>query len=438
MPVYVIAYRASGDKLYVSDQYVPGDATRYLQFPAGAVMAPYTSGTNANIAFTQPMTMGLSSLIPLSQFPADYAQVVNGTIGQAQFPAYEIHGSAGRLYDTLFVVDTLRWWLQCAACKYSFATTLSPSPGANIVSGPLYFLNPLTLVGSLPTAGILASTTPPAGTDLPLGIAVLSAISPQEPNPGVAAWLEWHQLILRRLQTSILPAAPTQFVGTPLALTHQVNAALLPSSVNYNWDFGDQTPKVTVANNPATTHTYTATGTYTVTGQIIDNRNNQVIAQSTTQVTVVVSSIQFTVAGGWDQTFTPPDGSYGYTDGDGQRGNQAFPGLDVVLLSYDNGSNTSGVTVILFLPTGTNFTVGQLFQQRSNGAAPSASVFGLILAQNLNDLANSSQSNIGAGGTLTITSVTKTSDGATVFGYSINTSNGTGGSVLASGYGRVP
>ena len=158
-------------------------------------------------------------------------------------------------------------------------------------------------------------------------------------------------------------------MGTPLALTHQVNAALLPSDVTYSWDFGDQTAKVTVANNPATTHTYAATSTYTVTGQIIDNRNNQVIARSTTQVTVVVSSIQFTVS-----RRTGPDlphrrtGVTAYTDGDGERGNRAFPGLDVVLLSYDNGVQHLNERLSLFLPTGTNFTVGQLFQQRGNGA----------------------------------------------------------------------
>ena len=132
VPIYLIAYRATADKIYVSDQDFPGDATRYMQFPSGAAMAPYGSGLSGTSILSQPLTMGLGSLIPLTQFPVDYAQVLSGTIGQAQFPAYEIHGWAGRLYDTLFVVDTLRWWFQCAACKNGYATTLSPSPGANM------------------------------------------------------------------------------------------------------------------------------------------------------------------------------------------------------------------------------------------------------------------------------------------------------------------
>ena len=83
----------------------------------------------------------------------------------------------------LFVVDTLRWWIQCATCKYSFATTLSPSPGANIVSGPLYFLNPLTLVAiASPRPELWRVLIRPPVPDLPLGIAVLSAISPQNPE----------------------------------------------------------------------------------------------------------------------------------------------------------------------------------------------------------------------------------------------------------------
>jgi PKD domain len=306
VPVYLIAYRASGDRLYVSDQFFPGDVTRYIEFPSGAVMSAYTSGVDGTVAFIQPLAMGLSSLIPLTQFPADYAQVLNGTIGQAQFPSYEIHGWAGRLYDTLFVVDTLRWWFQCPACKYSFATTLSPSPGANIVAGSFYSLNPLVLLGSFPKGGFLSSSNPPAGTEIAVGLAVASATAAQE-QTGPTAWLDWHQFTLRRLQTSILPAAPTQWVGNPLVLSHQVNAALLPASVTYSWDFGDKTAKVQVSNNPNVSHTYTTPGIYTVTAEILDDRNTQVIARSTATATITADvAWQFTSVS--ELSFTPPPG----------------------------------------------------------------------------------------------------------------------------------
>ena len=173
----------------------------------------------------------------------------------------------------------------------------------------MYNLNPFSSAGTLSANGLLMSSNPAAGTEFPVGAVVLSAPGVLAAN-GTGLWLDWHQFVVRRLQTSILPAAPTQLVGNPLALTHQVNVALLPASVTYRWDFGDSTAKVTVSNNPNVGHTYTTPGTYTVTAEILDDRNTQVIARSTATATITADvAWQFTSVGQY--TFTPPAGGIG-------------------------------------------------------------------------------------------------------------------------------
>ncbi len=287
---YLIVYRVQGDRLYVADPVMPGDVNQSLQFSAGGGMSPYTnSGRAATPPYDEALNGGLTTLLPLfDQLPATYAQVAAGTIGDAEFPTYEFHGWAGRLYDTLFLVDTLRWWIECAQCKNGFATTLSPSPANNIATSiGWYILNPFTVLGSFPLGGFLASTNPPAGTEYQMGLPVASATSPHSSSSD-GWWLDWHKFVLRRLQTSITPAAPTGMLTVPLKLKHQATLSLLPASVRYRWDFGDGKPKVTLDNNPNIEHIYEAVGTFPVTGEIIDLRNDQVIARATETATITL------------------------------------------------------------------------------------------------------------------------------------------------------
>src|SRR5262249_26992182 len=101
-----------------------------------------------------------------------------------------------------------------------------------------------------------------------------------------ALWLDWHQLIITNLQTTISPAAPQVDPNKPLSLSVSVVPAMHPRDVAYEWDFGDNSGKVTVQNDSNVQHTYNKAGTYNVTAKIIDNRNTQVIALATTPVTV--------------------------------------------------------------------------------------------------------------------------------------------------------
>src|ERR1019366_3130004 len=175
-PFYFIVYRASGTRLYIADPGFPGDATRFLEFPTDAEMLPYTTAIySTSYQVLTPTALGLSSLFALDQFPVTYAQVLDGTIGQGQFPTYELHGWAGRLYDTLFLVDTLRWWVECANCTYGHATSLSPGPSAKIAGADLFTISPVRDLGAFAGNGYLASSQPSAGNDYPLGMVIGSA-----------------------------------------------------------------------------------------------------------------------------------------------------------------------------------------------------------------------------------------------------------------------
>lgn len=293
LPVFLIVYRVTGNQFFVADPYSPGDLSRSLQFPTGSTMTPYVTGATAGTTLKQPLAMGLNTLIPLDQFAATYAQVLDGIIGQDRFPSYQLHGWAGQLYDTLYVVDTLRWWIECAQCTNSWATTLTPPPSANLAAQNYYDVgSSLGTFFASKGAFVSATSLPVAGNDRPGGSVILSALTPQEvastSSGNTGAWLDWHSYIVRRLQTSITPAAPVQTPGTPVSLTFQVAQNLLPPHVNYVWDFGDHQPAVpvTVADNPAVQHSYAVTGTFPVTAKIVDVRNNQVIGQATSTVTV--------------------------------------------------------------------------------------------------------------------------------------------------------
>lgn len=287
---YLIVYRVQGDRLYVADATLPGDASQFLQFSSSGGMSPYTnSGRAATPPYDEALNTGLTTLLPLfDQLPVTYAQVVAGTLGDAEFPTYEFHGWDGRLYDTLFLVDTLRWWIECAQCKNGFSTTLSPSPANNIASSfGWYVFNPFTVLGAFPSGGFKASTSPSAGNEMQMGLPVASAATPHN-SSGEAWWLDWHRFVLRRLQTSITPVTPTGQISVPLKLKHQATLSLLPASVRYRWDFGDGKPKVTVDNNPNVEHIYGAVGTFPVVGEIIDLRNGQVIARATETATITL------------------------------------------------------------------------------------------------------------------------------------------------------
>jgi PKD repeat protein len=304
VPLTVVAYRVHGTQLFIYNPVYPGDATEYLEFLTGSAMTPIHLPPFVLSTFDSPLASGATLFLPIAKLPTTYAQVLDGTIGNSIFPTYQLHGWAGRLYDTLFVVDTLRWWVDCPTCAFGFPGVLAVPPVATLGGQDVYDAGSSTSIGFFTT--VLANASPAPGTDRPLGAVTWSALSSDGTHRG---WLDWHSYVLRRLQTAISPSSLNGSVGVPLSLTFQVAQNLLPSHVNYVWDFGDQQPAVTVVDNPVVQHPYAAAGTYPVTAKIIDVRNNQVIGLATTTATITAGKWQLTA---FQQTALVTDPNYAF------------------------------------------------------------------------------------------------------------------------------
>ncbi len=282
--LFLVAYRATGNQIYVADPFSPGDNSRFLQL-TGSGMTPYVNALDPNASYTTPLATPLGLLIPLAPLAASYADVVAGTVGTTLFPTSGFYSWFGQLYDTMYVVDSLRIWAQCAACKYGFTTTLSPAPSGNVESSIDQYVLTNGLVtdslGGLSSNGKLAtSASYLPGTQLTLGLPLASAASAGTGSNGaVKLWLDWQQITITNLQGTVTLSGGGIQANTPDTLSVSFQPNLLPANVAYQWTFGDSTPTVTVQNNPTVQHSYATGGTFPVDVKVIDNRNNQVIAR---------------------------------------------------------------------------------------------------------------------------------------------------------------
>jgi hypothetical protein len=190
----------------------------------------------------------------------------------------------------MYVVDSLRFWAQCASCQFGFTSTLSPSPTGNVASSFNIYKISGGLVtdssGFLGANGLLTTKTSfTPGTQATFGVPLASAdAAGTDPSTGVKRWLDWRQFTITNLQGTVTLPTGGILVNSPDTLQVSFQPNLLPADVAYQWTFGDSTPTVTVQNNAAVQHAYAKAGTLTATIKVIDNRNGQVIARVDTTV----------------------------------------------------------------------------------------------------------------------------------------------------------
>jgi hypothetical protein len=433
---YVVAYRTTGNQVFIADVTTPGNGNASLTFTKGTPVV-YALPAKSGSTVGRPLVISLGIAVPLGTVASSYQQVVAGTIGNDLFPAATFKSASGLVFDTAYVVDTLRVWAECAGCKYGFSTTISPPPAAHLAGGfkSYYVANGAATdsAGGLNTNGSLFYASPKG--DQTLGFILNSATAEQIPNAGSTfQWLNYHQLTFRTLQTSIVaPTAPPS-VNTAYNLSMKVDATLLPKSVTYRWDFGDGTPKVTVANSPNAPHTYTKDGTYTITCEIVDDRNTQVIARSTASVTVI-TAITFTVSGTSPAIYMPPNGTYSF--GDLQAYYTASPSTQTsnLVFDYDNTiGSQKGVDIVLSFATTTQLAAGMTFVP--GDAFSGNNVVAMSVATNLDPNQLGNRQLVSFTGSLTLTSVLPQPDGSLQIRYTFSFNNGLGGVITGSGIGK--
>jgi PKD domain len=286
---YLIAYRATGNQIYVADPVSPGDNGLFLQL-ASSGMTPYANPSyKSGVSLVSPLSTPLGLAVALPALASSYGNAVAGTVGTSLFPTSAFYSWAGQLYDTMYVVDTLRFWAQCATCQFGFTSTLSPPPSGN-VEASINVYNMLSglvtdSVGSLSSDGLLVTQANLApGEQRVVGVPIASAAAAGTPSSGSSArrWLDWHQFTLTNLQGTVTLPTSGSLVNDPDTLQVSFKPDLVPANVAYQWSFGDSTPMATLQNNATVIHSYTKTGTFPITVKVIDNRNGQVIARADT------------------------------------------------------------------------------------------------------------------------------------------------------------
>lgn len=214
----------------------------------------------------------------------------------------------------------------------------------------------------------------------------------------------------------------------------------LPQGVQYKWTLTGTsgsigTSNVVITTVPTINYIAAVPGTDSLHVDVLDAAGT-LYAQADAPITVAAAaSIQFTVAGAWDPTKTPPNGHYGYTDFNGGRAPYPYGvGLDGLFFEYDIAPDqTIGVMVGIFVATGEAFGEGETFSHVAGGGL-AAGQWNLLLALDLN---NPNYQEYPAGtGTCKIDSLGQLLDGTWVANYSFTITNGGSGMITGSGVGR--
>ncbi len=290
----VVAYSVRGRRISVADATRPGDATLALNFPPGAPMTPYSA---LGRSLKAPISGMLGELI----IPASIANIYtasldpNNTSFDRLFPPSRFGSWFGRVYDTTYVVDTLRVWGECPGCQTSFATTLTPRPAAKLLNAwQTYVITgtaPSDSLGPLSSNGIrIDSGAVPVGGERRLGFPFGTASTDGIASAGSRfTWLDWRTLVIRRLAVTMTPASRS--VKTDSLVTFQISVptAQLPPGATYRFTWNDGTAVSNTDTASTARHAFAAEGTYRVVGEIIDPRNSQVIGRAQTTITASAS-----------------------------------------------------------------------------------------------------------------------------------------------------
>ncbi len=291
----VLVYRSTGQKLFAVDPGNPGQ-TVTLDFTSGT-MAPVTLA-GSPVSYTNIFATGFSLLATASSLQAQWPAVADGTIGNGVFPTFQGRvgwgtaiGESADLKDPFYVFApgdkyAISYWFDCVTCNGNPRPAGHPVGTATVAPldayiGPISGAGPWTGLG----AGFRASTALATAGFRQLGAVVLSHRTSGDAD---LLWTDWVAVKEYRLPASIAPAAPTAGVNVDLTLTVTVDQA--PGNLEYEWDFADGLKVVTTTL--ATTHKWTASGTFTVNVTARDKATKEPVALA--KIDVLVGSPIYT------------------------------------------------------------------------------------------------------------------------------------------------
>ncbi len=244
---------------------------------------------------------------------------------------------------------------------------------------------------------------------------------------------------------TISPEIAITTPDTIRSLTAVAATGTIPANSRFRWTVtsggGKVNGKSTVTGSEPTVEYRSApeVGTDVLKLDVL-NQAGQVIASKTLTITISQQVMAFTVAGGWDPSKAPPNGSYSYFDG-GSSYDDESSGLARILFASSNigaTDQTIGALLTIGLARGETVQPGT-WTKVGTGQQVSAGLFQLTLSTNQTnpDDLNSKQVAMGDSGTLTVSKVSTLSNGRTAFTYTFSVARAAGGTVTGSGTGII-
>ncbi|MEO7999792.1 MAG: hypothetical protein ABI852_20230, partial [Gemmatimonadaceae bacterium] len=239
----------------------------------------------------------------------------------------------------------------------------------------------------------------------------------------------------------ILP--PNVIVGVSALQVYSVSVTgQLPPGILYKWTLsgqpgtlsGQATQTTTVPQVAFTAGNIAATGTLHV--DVVTAAGVRWAKADGNVIVARAPSISFTLAGAWDPTRDPPNGTYNYPSVyDGRVPLTSEPGLDQIGFVYNVGSqDTIGVFLAIHLMASRVIKTGDTFAKYA-GTPSSLDTFQFLLSNNQMDAdAPGARQSVPAGpGTLKLDNVSRLADGTWVVDYSFKITNAAGATVVGVG-----
>ena len=447
----VLAYKWDGPSglLYDANPALPGDATRKSTWNAKGFQC-----TNSCLA-----VIGINHIIGYqTKLDAQWPGVLDGTINKSFVPPGFIssHGAiVGKSpsigFDTLFVPDdTTRIWVECPTCAGQQATQLPlKHGGAGIGTQKIYHeisrnaWAPSTVAPSTNGFFLNLKQFPVANqnkwANFNLGIEGRGfQTAGTQFGASAGNWIGWKTLRIIKF-APLLVFDKDAAVSVPATFIVETEGGPgLPTDATYEFKWGDGTTTTRTTNPGSLQHTYQRTGTLAVSLRVL-HPTGQLIAKYDGSINVRAPSISFTLAGPWDASKQPSNGTYNYPSlSDSRVRLSGSSGLDQIGFVYNVGSKDAiGVFVAIQLPSGTVIKTGDTFTKFVNGG-PAGGRFQFLLSNNQTDAdAPDARQYVPDGtGTLAFDDVTLLSTGTWAVNYSFTITNTAGGTIMGRGVAR--
>ncbi len=248
-------------KLLIADPNYPG-AQKEIDYVNGQLQPYGTPLKVGNVVkvFDRFAVLAKTAYIPWDQVAERWTEVQAKTIGNAQFPSVTL-----KYYDNTagaFVSLPSNLTIESDSIKLSW----SPAFVAYGIDGtPISIMN-----GMLP---------------LQYGRNIIGFNFVAKPLPDTN--YEWVDFIWDTIFSNQLVIDPQSMTGQPnVSYSWSCSAASIPSNARYEWDFGDQSEPDVLYNEGSASHTFTQSGTFTITLSLYDNAKNQLMGKATATATI--------------------------------------------------------------------------------------------------------------------------------------------------------